>query len=158
MALAGRILNVCVNCEWSRLSHYPLQWECEFPTGHVNGSICSVEWGGETKAAHRPSCSVSTILACLNPDNQPCSFMSDGHFIFILQIVKNGWISQHDFPLRNLNKTLSSVRDAGGGLRIPVSSTSHQILIICSLFVFIFALLLGGCATVSHRNFGSLES
>jgi len=33
MAPPGRILNVCVNCEWSRLFHYPLQWEREFPTG-----------------------------------------------------------------------------------------------------------------------------
>lgn len=135
MALAGRILNVCVNCEWSRLSHYPLQWECEFLTGHVNGSICSVEWGGETKSAHRPSCSVSTILACLNPDNQPCSFMSDGHFIFILQIVKNGWISQHDFPLRNLHKTLSSVRHRRG---LEDSSQQHLTSNIDYLFSFCF--------------------
>lgn len=134
MTLAGRMLNVCVNCEWSRLFHYPLQLEREFPTGHVNGSICSVEWGGETKAAHRPSCSVSTILAFLNPDNQPCSFMSDGHLIFFLQIIKNRWISQHDFPLRNFHKTLSSERHRRG--LEDFSSTSHQILISCSLFCF----------------------
>lgn len=156
MTLAGCILNVCVNCELSRLSHYPLQWECEFPTGHVNGSICTVERGGETKAAHRPSCPVSTILACLNPDNKTCSLMSDGHFHIFLQIVKNGWISQHDFPLRNLHKTLSSeIRRRG---LEDFSSTSHQILIICSLFVFRLVLQSGGCATVSHRSLGSLES
>jgi len=62
-------------------------------SGSVNSQLDMLmdQSGVETKSAHRPSCSVSTILACLNPDNQPCSFMSDGHLLFFfLQSFKNG--------------------------------------------------------------------